>query len=147
MTDAAEVAAGPEETAAAIWRGVAWCTAAQSGITALAALLPGSRHLRSRSRRALAYATLAAFTANHVMFASGIALVVTTAGADSSGPWYWIIGGAASVVVMLAAGDLVCFLASSAGWINYAMVPILTDHFSAVHPPWIRFLCAVRLDL
>jgi hypothetical protein len=99
------------ETTAAIGRGVAWCTAAQSATAALALLLPGSSSSRL-CRRALAYTALVAAAASHATFWFWINLIVASAGADTGrvALWSWIIGGCASFA-MLAAGDHMCFLA------------------------------------
>jgi hypothetical protein len=69
--------------------GALWCSAAEAAAAALALLLPDSRR---RSRRALAYAALAATAATHLMWARAITLFLTaadsfSAGCGSSAPW------------------------------------------------------------
>ncbi|CAL4951631.1 unnamed protein product [Urochloa decumbens] len=95
------VAAAAEERA--IRHGVAWSTAAQAAAAALAQLLPERRR---GSRRALAHFALAATAATHLMFARVVTLFLV---ADPGDIFWWTVGTAD--ILILAAGDITCFLA------------------------------------
>ncbi|CAL4951722.1 unnamed protein product [Urochloa decumbens] len=91
----------PTGAAAAVRNLVAWWSAAAAAAAALALLLP---ECRRQSRRALAYAALAATANSHLMF-----IALLRAGPDTRGIFWWI--GSTADVVMLVAIDIDCALA------------------------------------
>ncbi|CAO2193702.1 unnamed protein product [Urochloa humidicola] len=91
-------------TAGALMLGTIWGTVIQAAAATPAQLLPA---LRRRTRRALAYAVVAAAVASHCMYASALGIYRTT------GPGYpaFIRINSFVCLFILAMGDLLCFLA------------------------------------
>ncbi|CAL4965387.1 unnamed protein product [Urochloa decumbens] len=117
--------------------GMLWCAAAMAAAAAPALLLPAGRY--RRSRRALAYAALAAAAAEHYMYASGAAMAAVAAPALLlPGRWrrsrrariYAALAAAAAEHYMYASGICV-FLDADPGYLYLRIVGSIVTFFFA----------------